>query len=145
MDASRSAAPADGYRLEVRRLIARPADVVFQAWTTPSIMEKFMSEPGTRVTALDLRVGGKYHIDMMYQGKSYAHDGEYLVIDRPRQLKFTWISAAAPGRTVVTVNFVAKGQSTEVVLIHEGIATEPGMKDYEGGWAEILGWLAERI
>lgn len=105
-----------------------------------------MSDPGTRVSVADLRVGGKYHIDMMYQGKSYPHDGEYLVIDRPKQLKFTWISAGTEGRTtVVTVNFVPKGQSTEVVLIHEGLPTEANMKDHEGGWTEILGWMVERI
>jgi uncharacterized protein YndB with AHSA1/START domain len=134
------------HRLEVRRVIAKPAQVLFDAWITPATAAKFLGEPGTHLTQEGVHVGAKYHIDMVYEGKSYPHDGEYLVIDPPRRLSFTWLSAGTGRqRTVVTIDFLPRGDSTEVVLAHEGLPSEASRRDHEGGWAEIVGWLAERI
>jgi uncharacterized protein YndB with AHSA1/START domain len=83
---------------------------------------------------------------MVYGGKTYPHDGEYLVIDPPRRLSFTWHSRSTEQqRTVVTIDFLPRGDSTEVVLVHEGFATEALRKDHEAGWTEIVAWLEERI
>jgi uncharacterized protein YndB with AHSA1/START domain len=134
------------YSLEVRRVVPRPPDVVFAAWTTPSRLEQWISEPGSRVPILELKVGGKYHIDMMYKGKSYPHSGEYLEIDPPRRLKFTWISAGTEGKTtVVTVNFIPRGDATEVVLTHEGLPSEENRASHEQGWTEILDWMTAKV
>ena len=91
---------------------------------------------------IDLRVGGAYHMDMHYQRKSYPHDGEYLEIDPPRRLVFTWISESTKGLpSIVTVELFERGDETECVLTHEGLSDEKNAASHQGGWEEILGWL----
>jgi uncharacterized protein YndB with AHSA1/START domain len=136
----------DSYRVEVRRVIPRPRDEVFAAWLTPASLEKWIcpAGAGARVTA-DPKVGGRFHIDMLgLDGQVWEHDGEYLEIDPPRRLCFTWVSAGcdAPLGAVVTVDFHDLGTETEVVLVHSGFPTSKGRDDHAIGWAEILSQLA---
>jgi uncharacterized protein YndB with AHSA1/START domain len=136
----------DSYQVEVRRVIARPADEVFAAWLTPASLEKWICPggAGARVT-VDARVGGRFHIDMLgLNGEVWEHDGEYLELDSPRRLAFTWVSegCGAPLGSVVTVDFHDLGSETEVVLVHSGFPSAKGRDDHAIGWAEILSQLA---
>ena len=91
---------------------------------------------------LDLRVGGKYHMDMHYEGKSYPHDGEYLEIVPPERLVFTWISEATNWLPcIVTIEFIARGERDR-----DGAdARRPAGKDGRritkaAGWRSANGW-----
>ena len=91
---------------------------------------------------LDLRVGGAYHLDMHYKGKSYPHHGEYLEIDPPKRLVFTWVSEGTQWQpSIVTVELIERGEETECVLTHEGLIDAKNAEDHRGGWEEILSWL----
>jgi uncharacterized protein YndB with AHSA1/START domain len=91
---------------------------------------------------IDLRIGGAYHLDMHYKGKSYPHDGEYLEIDPPSRLVFTWLSEATQRKpTIVTVELFERGEETECVLTHEGLLDPNNADSHREGWEEILGWL----
>ena len=59
---------------------------------------------GSRTTAeLDPRVGGRYKI-VMHGDRDFDHHGEYLVVDPPAKLSFTWISEGSEyQRSIVTV------------------------------------------
>ena len=61
-------------------------------WVDADRMPQWILDGGS--ATLDVRVGGKYHLDMYYQGKSYPHSGEYLEVVPPKRLVFTWISEA---------------------------------------------------
>ena len=108
--------------LVVRKQIAASCEEVFDAWTDPMSLMEFM-RPGTiqRVDAqVDARVGGKFRIDMIGVSSNTVHTGEYLVIDRPRLLKFTWISKYTDNRpSVVTIELTPRGATQcEIVLTH---------------------------
>lgn len=124
-----------------RRIAASPNDV-FDAWTDPDSMRTWM-RPGdgvdSRVT-LDVRVGGKYRIDMIRgNGRVYEHTGEYLVVDRPRTLKFTWVSEGTEQRTsTVTIELRPVGKETELTLTHEGLPTAKSTAGHTQGWTEII-------
>src|SRR5678815_5825073 len=81
---------AGTHRVIVRKLLSAPREKVFALWTDAARMPEWILDGGS--ATLDLRVGGKYHMDMQYEGKSYPHDGEYLEIVPPERLVFTWIS-----------------------------------------------------
>jgi hypothetical protein len=50
-------------------------------------------------------------------GGDYEHRGEYLAIEPPSLLSFTWISKATDHKpTVVTIEFHERGTGTELVL-----------------------------
>jgi uncharacterized protein YndB with AHSA1/START domain len=129
-------------RLELKRVLAAPRERVFAAWTTAETMRKFMTpgNPGHADVTCDVRVGGQFTIDMHGQeGKVYHHEGEYLVVDPPSRLQFTWISASTNQRpTVVTIDFKAMGEKTEVTLLHEGLDSVQSRDGHAKGWTTIL-------
>jgi uncharacterized protein YndB with AHSA1/START domain len=149
MAAGQQTAPAKSAGvLEVRRLLSATPEEVFAAWTDPKSMSKWMrpgvSTKDSRVD-LDVRVGGKYRIDMIGETEVHEHTGEYLVVDPPRKLAFTWISKHIGGeRSVVTVTLHPRGDKTELVLTHEGLA-ESAREPHRGGWTEILEQLASAL
>jgi uncharacterized protein YndB with AHSA1/START domain len=133
--------------LVVRRLIRAPREVVFAAWLEPASLAKWM-RPGdvTAVTAeVDPRVGGRFRIVMTHGRGDGEHHGEYLEIERPSRLVFTWISSNTDNLpTVVTVEFLDRGTDTEIVLTHRGLP--PNKIDaHETGWTEIMRRLDDAL
>lgn len=130
---------AGAHTITVRRLLNASPDVVFALWTDADRMPAWILQGGS--ATLDLRVGGAYHLDMHYKGKSYPHHGEYLEIEPPHRLVFTWISEATHGKpSIVTIELHARGEQTELVLTHEGLPSEDNAESHREGWEEILTW-----
>ena len=78
----------------VRRTLAVPREEVFDAWLdAPNMSEWMCPGEGTAAAEIDARVGGKFRIVMTHSDGSTEHTGEYLKIDRPSLLSFTWKSA----------------------------------------------------
>jgi uncharacterized protein YndB with AHSA1/START domain len=129
----------------VRRTITAPADELFDAWLDPEAMAIWM-RPGsiqTTVATLDPKVGGRYEIVMRSATDTYPHTGVYRVINRPRQLAFTWISRGTEQReSLVTVDFIARGAATEVVVTHE-LLPDGAAPSHAEGWTGALKRLAE--
>ncbi len=117
-----------------------PADIerVFAAWSEPELISRwFVVEPSWTAKATnDFRVGGKYRLEMRRSdGTVFLCWGEYLEIDPPRRLVFTWSSAApAIQNSRVTIGLVSVGSSTELTLVHEQLP------DTEEGRAHAIGW-----
>jgi len=66
------------------------------------------------------------------------HWGEYLAIEPPSFLSFTWRSAATDHRpTVVTIELLPKGTGTELVLTHRRLPATK-LDAHRKGWTEIL-------
>ncbi len=102
--------------------------------------------PGCNTKAtIDPRVGGRFHIGMMADGQSYPRDGEYLRLERPRLIEFTWISNATnQQRSVVTVELSPIGQGeTELKLTHKLLPTEESAQSHHHGWSAALDHLPE--
>lgn len=146
--ASTDTAPAR--RLQVRRVFEAPPERLFRAWTTPEELRRWHAPgPLTCVLAeIDLRVGGRYRIHMREpDGKEHRVGGAYRVIDPPRKLSFTWQWETKHmnndlRETLVTIEFLPRGKGTELVLTHEGFATEEDRTSHESGWSAILEKLA---
>lgn len=144
-----AAGRGDTWRIELRRTIPRPAWEVFAAWTTPDCLAGWICPggAGARVRA-DIRVGGRFHIDMLGpNGEVWPHTGEYLEVDPPRRLAFTWVSPGANGCPAslsagVTLDFHDLGEATELVLAHFGFPDAASHRDHVVGWTEILLQLA---
>jgi uncharacterized protein YndB with AHSA1/START domain len=144
MNAIGEAAPV----LVVRRQIAAPREQVFEAWLDSESLAQWM-RPGdctaTTVT-LDPRVGGGFRIVM--HGPTHGaveHHGEYLAIEPPTLLSFTWISRPTENRaTVVTIEFHERGAGTELVLTHRGLPPK-AMEGHRKGWTDALRLLDQAL
>ena len=99
---------------------------------------------------VDLRVGGGYQIGFQSaEGKIDVVSGEFLEIDPPNKVVYTWTwdepNDHAGVETQVTVEFLEKDGGTELVLTHEKL-TIGGMKEsHMGGWSGALDLLEEVI
>ncbi len=135
-------------RLVVRRVIRASREVVFAAWTDPDSIRHWMC-PGDIVTAeaqLDPRVGGSYRIVMKSGDREYEHTGEYLTVEPPSKLVFTWVSNSTGNQpTVVTIELFERGDECELVLTHDRFASADAARHHKGGWGQIVDRLDRHL
>jgi len=131
-----------GGEVVIRRQIEATREELFDAWTDPEGMRKWMC-PGNIVSAevqMDLRVGGALVIVMRGPTESFEHRGEFAVIERPSKLAFTWIAKSTDLHpTLVTVEFFEVSETlSELVLTHVEIPRKEVSDQYQGGWNQIV-------
>ena len=135
--------PDPSNTLVLRRTFSASRQRVFRAWIEPEALETWLRPRGVSliVRSLDARVGGSFHFDLE-NGNSVV--GIYLHVAPPEKLVFTWSGTAMQDReTIVTLDFLEQGPTTEVVLTHEGLST-PELRALVGsGWPSLLDRLDE--
>src|SRR5690242_13645343 len=112
------------HRVSIRRNMPAPREVVYQAWIEPQGIREWMC-PGDALSAeavLDVRVGGSYRIVMKSKERDYVHTGVYQVVEPNAKLVFTWTQEGNEVTTLVTVEFLPRGDESELVLTHERFA-----------------------
>jgi uncharacterized protein YndB with AHSA1/START domain len=124
--------------VQVTRLLPVAIDRVFDAWSRAELIARwFVVDPTWSCRATnDFRVGGAYRIEMdRGDGTIFVAFGEYLEIERPHRLSFTWSSAIPPIRgSVVRIDLMSVGAATELRLTHERLP------DTDEGRAHTIGW-----
>jgi uncharacterized protein YndB with AHSA1/START domain len=127
--------------VDIRRTLPASIDEVFRWWTQPDLLERWMSPSGSVEAHVELRVGGTFHIVMKDAGVEIDHRGEYLEIDPPRRLVFTWESRYTAGASVVTVSLERDGDAcTRLQIVHSRLP-EDVASGHAGGW----GAMADRL
>lgn len=137
-----------GVALVVRRTIRASAARLFEAWTQPlHLLAWWGPRPVTCASAeVDLRVGGRYRIvNALGDGKTLTIEGEFLEIDAPHKLVYTWRTTLGVEESVVIVRFEPHGDATEVVVVHEQIPSEPVRDSHEKGWNGCLDGLERHV
>ncbi len=133
--------------LTVRKILSCRPEKAFRAWTEPAQLQQwFTACSGKMVAEMDVRVGGKYRFAAQHDdgGPTIYIGGEFLVIEAPRRLEFTWIyeKESKPewtDRSVVKVAFnpLPEGR-TEIVLTHELISDPAERENHAKGWTRII-------
>jgi uncharacterized protein YndB with AHSA1/START domain len=131
----------------VRRVIPVAREKVFAAWLDAKRMARWMC-PGdvTTVTAeIDPRVGGKFRIVMAHGRGGTDHWGEFLEIDPPSRLAFTWTSANTDLQaSIVAVELIETTSGTEVILTHRRLPASK-VDAHHKGWTDIVRRLGEML
>ncbi len=129
--------------LIVERFLDADCETVFAAWTNPVLIARwFFVDPSWRAEVEnELRVGGSYRLTMhTADGERHVMHGEYLEIERPRRVAFTWSSHVA-SNTRVVVELEPKGNGTQLRLTHYLPSSDEVRKAHEHGWMGCLGNL----
>jgi uncharacterized protein YndB with AHSA1/START domain len=130
--------------LEVRRTFPTTPARVYAAWTQAEALTRWFApsaEMTTIVHELDVRVGGRYRIEMRSpDGKQHIACGTYTELASPHRLAFTWAwESNVAEQTLVTIDIAPRGASaTELVLRHTRFATEASRDGHNKGWQGCL-------
>lgn len=132
--------------LRMTRRFAVAPERVFDAWLDPALARQWLfTSPAdeTYTAELDTRAGGQWTITARRGGTDYTANGEYLEIDRPRRLVFTFaMLQVSPNSDRITVEIAPDGDGCRLTPTQEGtdIAAElRHMPPGEEGGTE-MGW-----
>ena len=118
---------------------------VFDAWLNPETTGQwlFATPTGKMVRVeIDPRVGGRFVLVDRRNGEDVEHTGEYLEIDRPRRLVFTFgVPKYSPLFSKVTIEVEPAAQGCDLTLTQEQVTVEY-LSSSEKGWTGILAGLA---
>lgn len=149
----------DDATLIVKRVLNATPERAFRAWTSAEHIQQWMRpEPGMEVprASVDLRVGGKYRIQMKKpDGEYFTAVGVFKEVKAPERLVYTWDwekdgSGAEFGEvegkpSLITVEFLKRGERTEFVLTHSRFATVESRDNHAQGWGKIVESLAKFV
>jgi uncharacterized protein YndB with AHSA1/START domain len=131
--------------IEIRASAAR----IFDALTDPEERLKWWwsSEGRFKLTHVesDLRPGGKWLMrGLAGGGKALTITGEYLLVERPNVLSFTWLPdwQEDQAETILRWDLEETNGVTTVRLTHSGFTTEASRATYRG-WPQVLAGLRD--
>jgi uncharacterized protein YndB with AHSA1/START domain len=130
--------------ITVTRAIPAPVENVFDVWIDP----KSPGGPwfGAKRVILNPVVDGLFYFAVEHEGRTWPHYGRFVLIERPHQVQYTWVSEATKGvESVVAVTFEPRGDQTEVTLRHSGVPDDEMGHQHKEGWTWVLSMLAERF
>jgi uncharacterized protein YndB with AHSA1/START domain len=135
--------------LRIERSFPASAEEVFDAWTSPEVMRRWLHcgpDWDTPVAEVDLRVGGAVRIVMRRpDGREAGARGEYTVIDRPHRLVMTWTFDEVPdNQQLIELTFEEAAGMTTVVLTNRDIVDDERRASQDEGWRGCLDEL-ERL
>jgi uncharacterized protein YndB with AHSA1/START domain len=79
----------------------------------------------------------------MPDGTSITIEGEFHEVEPPDKLVYTWrMGQEMEEVSLVTVRFEGRGDSTEVIVIHDQIPSDRVRDSHEAGWNGCLDGLS---
>jgi uncharacterized protein YndB with AHSA1/START domain len=133
----------------IKRVIAGTAEDIFDLWTHPKLMVRWMSPYAGTVhseAAADVRVGGAFKLSMVSGDSVCDIHGTYVEVERPTKLVFTWRGPpTANVNTLVTLALKALETGTELTLTHEKLPTPEVREGHRTGWSNMFDHLVAEL
>lgn len=135
--------------LNIERTFEASQEDVFNAFTQPEIMSQWFHPfpKGKSKVEADFRVGGKYRIEMQPETdiepdeacseNEFVHYGEYLEIDEPNRLVFSWIKDDFVDYSIVSLTFEATGDNKTLLKLEHKVPAEL-IAPHNEGWTGCL-------
>lgn len=131
-------------RLSLTRRFDASPDRLFDAWTDPNIAARWLfttPQSDFHSTEIDARIGGRWAIIDHRDGKEERALGEFLEVDRPHRLVFTFeMPEYGPGADQITVEIRPDGAGAILTLVQERVPPEH-RAGAERGWREMFDLL----
>jgi uncharacterized protein YndB with AHSA1/START domain len=129
-----------GRELVVTRTFNGPARIVFEAWTTPALLQRWWAPKSTGLSLLsceaDVRVGGRYRFEFGHEAsKPLAFFGRYIEVTPYSRL--VWTNDESDDAAVTTVTFEEKGARTLLVM-HELYPTKEALDGAIAGMEGVM-------
>ena len=132
----------------VTHSFAAPAEKVFDAWFDPAMISRFMFGPQLRDEQIisihpGKKVGDAFSFIVRRQAQEYDHIGEYIEIDRPKRLVFTWaVRQDLPAKSQIVIDIVPQDNKCSMTLTHEMAKEAEGfIEQAKAAWSKMLNAL----
>lgn len=127
-----------------------PAERVFDAWLDPEQVREWMAVSGSMKNLsrvrIDPRLGGSFEFVDVRDGEKVEHVGNYLELERPHRLAFTWRVKPEEESSTVSIDIVAHAGGCEATLKHELTPEWAYYADRcEAASAKMLGGIAATV
>jgi uncharacterized protein YndB with AHSA1/START domain len=137
--------------VDIELVVNATPERVFDAWTNPVELSTWWGDESSyRMTRceVDLKRGGKWAAHGVFNAnnKPFTISGEYLSVDRPFTLAFTWNQSWTPETTtMVEFIFMIDLNGTLVKVRHVGDPSSEAAEGHRVGWVQVFGWLKEHL
>jgi uncharacterized protein YndB with AHSA1/START domain len=133
--------------VRVQRVMPAAPDLVFDQWLDPESLQEWMCPRPVRVidVTVEPHVGGVVRIDVDDSGTRVLISGQFLTIDRPNLLRFTWANSNWPDPTsesVVNVSFEPVGDDETLMSIEHSLLPPAEFESFDAGWTLTVEQLA---
>lgn len=134
----------------VSRVMPAAPEVVFDEWLDPEALQDWMCPHPVRVVdvTVDARVGGTVRFDVDDSGTRVLISGQFLTIDRPHQLRFTWSNSnwEDPSQaSIVKVTFEPVGMDETLMSIEHSLLPPAEFESFHTGWIVTFDQLAAKL
>jgi uncharacterized protein YndB with AHSA1/START domain len=134
----------------VRQRLPAPPDVVYDEWTDAARLAEWMCPRPARCLNVqaDPRIGGAVAFDVEEAGRTFRVSGNYVTLDRPHRVAFTWSCSTWPDPTiqsVVTVTIEPDGAEASIMTIEHELLPAALIQQHAQGWAVITTQLESRL
>ena len=131
--------------LDIDRVFAAPRELVWSVWKDPEHLVRWHGPEGCALSecAHDFRPGGKWRRTMTASpGHAHVIFGQFIEIDEPRRLSFTYTNEGDGFETIVTMDFVAQPDGTTRMLFRQTPFLNRPERDGHGrGWGSSFDLL----
>ncbi|MCV7345112.1 SRPBCC family protein [Mycolicibacterium rhodesiae] len=140
----------DTVTVVVSRVMPAPPAVVFDEWLDPEALQEWMCPNPVRVVEVTIepRVGGTVRFDVDDSGTGVLISGQFLTIDRPRLLRFTWSNSnwEDPSQaSIVAVTFEPVGVGETLMSIEHSLLPTSEFESFHSGWIDTFAQLDARL
>lgn len=137
--------------VHLHRVLSAPPERVYQAFTNPDAMSKWLPPHGFvgKVHEIDVRNGGGYKMSFtnLTTGNSHSFGGKYVDIKPNELLKYTdkFDDPNLPGEMQVTIHFKKVSCGTELTIVQENIPEAIPAEMCYLGWQQSLALLTQLV
>lgn len=138
--------------VRVVRVMPAPPDTVFAQWLDPEALGDWMCPRPSRCVAVvvDARVGGRLRFDVDDDGTGVIVliTGQFLALDRPSLLRFSWSNSNWADPTlssVVEVTFAPVGDGETLMSIEHSLLPPTEFDSFDHGWNRTAEQLARLL
>ncbi len=134
--------------LRIQRMLNAPVEKVYHAFVDEAALAQWFGPVGVKFINIEAepKVGGCRNMQAVHEdsGKTTNIHGEYVEVLPNQRLKFTWNSPDCDPpvfETLVTIEFNAQGDKTEVIILHENLPSDQAIENHRFGWTSSLNKL----
>jgi uncharacterized protein YndB with AHSA1/START domain len=132
----------------VERVLAASRTGAYDAWLDVATLKEFICPAPGRAAevAVDATIGGGLRFLMSFPDAQIEVTGEFLILDRPECISFTWrCSDTGDLESIVTVYFAPRGADGTLMTIVHSKQPSALVPKHQAGWSSVAEQLQAKL